>query len=65
MSKAALRSRRIRIEIEPECEAVRRSFKTRRRAVSVLCFGNKLIGMCAKDCCGRDDGKVDQEQVSQ
>ena len=27
--------------------------------------GNKLIGRCAKDCCGRDDGKVGQEQVSQ
>ena len=65
VSKAALKSRRVRIEIEPEAEAVRRSFKTQRRAVSVLCFGDKLIGRCAKDCCGRDDGKVGQEQVSQ
>ena len=32
MSKAALRSRRVRIEIDPESGAVRRSFKTRRRA---------------------------------
>ena len=40
VSKAALRSRTVRIEIEPESEAVRRSFKTRRRAVSVLCFGD-------------------------
>ena len=39
VSKAALRSRRVRMEIEPESEAVRRSLKTRRRAVSVLCFG--------------------------
>ena len=29
----------VRIEIDPESEAVRRSFKTRRRAVSILCFG--------------------------
>ena len=28
-------------------------------------LGNKLIGRCAKDCFGRDDGKVGQEQVSQ
>ena len=39
VSKAALRSRRVRMEIEPESEAGRRSLKTRRRAVSVLCFG--------------------------
>ena len=40
VSKAALRSRRVRMEIEPELDAVR-SLKTRRRAVSVLCFGRK------------------------
>ena len=38
VSKAALRSRRVRMEIEPEFEAVRRSLKTRRRAVSALVF---------------------------
>ena len=37
--EAVLRSRRVRIEIEPESEAVRRSFRTRRTAVLVLCFG--------------------------
>ena len=39
VSKAVLRSRRVRVEIEPESEAVRMSFKTRKSAVSVLCFG--------------------------
>ena len=39
VSKAALKFRRVRIEIEPESEAVRRSFKIQRRALSVLCFG--------------------------
>ena len=28
-------------------------------------LGDKLIGRCAKDCCGQDDRKVSQEQVSQ
>ena len=41
VSKAALRSRRVKMEIEPESEAVRRPLKTRRIAVSVLRFGRK------------------------
>ena len=38
VSKAALRSRRMRIEREPESAESRRSLVTLRRAVSVLCF---------------------------
>ena len=37
VSKAALRSRRVRMERQPESEVVR-SLKTRRRAVSALVF---------------------------
>ena len=51
MSKAALRSRRVRIEIEPESEAIRRSFKARRELSRYCVLGNKLIGRCAKDHC--------------
>ena len=61
VSKTALRSRRVRMEIEPESEAVRRSLKTRRRADSVLCFG--LTGRCAKDCFDQDATEAGQDWV--
>ena len=41
MSKAALRSRRMRIFREPVSEDSRRSLVTLRRAVSVLCLERK------------------------
>ena len=65
VSKAALRSRRVRIEIDPESEAVRRSFKTEGELSRYCVLGDKLIGRSAKDWYGRDDGQVGQEQVSQ
>ena len=66
MSKAALRSRTVTIQIEPKSEEVRRSLILRHeRELSRYCIlGDKLIGRCPKDCCGRDDGIVGQEQVS-
>ena len=39
VSKAVLRSRGVRMEIDPESEAVRRSLEAQRIAISVLCFG--------------------------
>ena len=44
MSKAALRSRRMRIFREPVSEDSRRSLVTLRRAVSVLCLERKPGG---------------------
>ena len=38
VSKAAVRSRRMRMESKPESEERRRSFVILRRAVSVLCW---------------------------
>ena len=44
VSKAAVRSRRMRMVRCPESEERRRSLVTFRRAVSVLCFERKQIG---------------------
>jgi len=41
VSKAALRSRRMRMDNSPESAAIRRSFVILRRAVSVLWRGRK------------------------
>ncbi len=42
---------------EPESEAVKRSLKTRRKTVSVLCF--------VPECFDQDDTEADQEKISQ
>ena len=44
VSKAVLRSRRVRMEIEPESEAVRRSLKTRGELSQYCVLGDKLAG---------------------
>ena len=50
------------METEPESEAVRKSLKKRRRAVSVLFWGDKLTGRCAKDCFDPDNEEADLEK---
>ena len=44
VSKAVLRSRKVRMEIEPESEAVRRSLKTRGELSQYCVLGDKLTG---------------------
>ena len=47
VSKAALRSRRMRMDKSPESAANRRSFVILRRAVSVLWWGRKPDWNCS------------------
>ena len=56
-------TRSIRMETEPESEAVSRSLKTQLSQLCVL--GDKLTGQCAKDCFDQDDKAACQEQFSQ